>query len=55
MSEWHAYRIEWWYADGHGITVEYGATAEQAEARFWRRFKPYLPMAYQEARVTQTV
>lgn len=46
------YSVEWWYATGHGTEIIYAETPEAAEALFWKRFKPYLAMAYQRTKVT---
>ncbi len=43
------YRVEWWYADGHGEQFVLADDEEQAVAKFWRRFKEFLPMAYRKA------
>lgn len=47
------FRVEWWYADGHGVADVWAEDGEEAKAKFWRRFRPYLPMAYQRAVVTE--
>lgn len=46
------YEVEWWYADGHGKEVVWTDDEEQAGAKFWKAFKRFLPMAYEETKVT---
>ena len=45
--------VEWWYADGRGEQVVNAEDEEQAVAKFWRQFRPFLPMAYQRAVATE--
>jgi hypothetical protein len=46
------FRVEWWYADGHGVATVFAEDSESAIAKFWRRFGEFLPMAYKRAVAT---
>lgn len=47
------YEVNWWYADGHGTSIVFAEDEEQAAAKFWRRFKRFLPMAYERTVVRE--
>jgi hypothetical protein len=46
------YEVEWWYADGHGKSIQWADDEEQATRIFWKQFKRFLPMAYESTKVT---
>ena len=46
------YEVEWWYANGHGKKIVWADDEEMAVRIFWRQFRRFLPMAYEQTKVT---
>ncbi len=46
------YGVEWWYAEGHGNSIIWADDEEDAERKFWKSFKRFLPMAYEKTEIT---